>query len=123
MKVLDQLKTLAVGYQYAEHKETKYFHLQPDISQKTELPQKDTIFETSAKLVMRQVSSGYPNEFEKKLIQERAAQSIARELYGDVADELYDIMDQLYEDGPKYDDKVLEMIKKLIDKLELRDFN
>ena len=123
MKVIDQLQTAKVGYQYAEHKLTKYFSL--DVAAPLPydvLPNEFPIYETTATLKMRQVGTSKNVEsFEKKLIHEQAAMSIARELYGDVVERLYKVREVLYEDGPRYDDKVMNLVVKLIDDLLLRN--
>lgn len=122
MRVIDQLKTLKTGYQWAEHKPTKYFSFDTKPLPFDTVPNKNPVYETTAWFKVRQVgSSKRMEDFELKLIHEQAAHSVARELYGDIVERLYKVVDILYEDGPKYDDEVLKEISSLIDDLQLRD--
>lgn len=122
MKVIDQLKTLAVGYQYEDHKPTKYFSLESAEVPDHLLPNKNPVYETTAKLSVRQVGSWQvQTDIEKTLITEQAAHMVARELYGEVVDRLFGIVDILYEHGPRYDDSVLKEVMNLIDDLTLKD--
>lgn len=122
MKVIDQLKTLKVGYQWAEHKPTKYFTLEYAQMPTEMSPNKWPIYETTAYLKVRQLGDGVrPESIESKLVQEHAAISVARELYGDVLERLYSIRETLYEEGPRYNDQVLREINNLIDDLNLKD--
>lgn len=124
MKVIDQLRTLKTGYQWAEHKPTKYFSLDyaPLPDEMVPYPNKWPIYETTAILKMRQMGNGVrPDSIESKLIQEKAAIAMARELYGDVLERLYSIRETLYEEGPRYNDQVLREINNLIDDLNLKD--
>lgn len=123
MKVIDQLQTARIGYQYKEHKPTKYFSLDVAVPLQSDAsPNKSPVYETTATLKMRQIGHGNsPDGIEKALIQERAAISIARELYGDVIERLYEVREVLYEEGPRYNDKVLDLVVDLIDDLLLKD--
>lgn len=122
MKVIDQLKTVASGKQVAIMKPLKpdsFVSISHSISEGID----DRIaaeYVTEARLSFRQLGSRYANEYERNLLSERAAQTIARELYGDVVEKLRDIQIQLWQDAPRYGDKVVEAIDDLISELTLR---
>lgn len=120
-KVISQLKTVATG--------TKVQILRPvsfspvEITHSINEAINDSVaaeYITEARLSFRQLGSVYANEDERRLLSERAAQTIARELYGDVIEKLRDIQVQLWQDAPRYGDKVMEDIDDLISELTLR---
>jgi hypothetical protein len=120
MKVIDHLKTLKTGYQMAEMTPLKYIKFEQKIVD-IEVKPHNPVYETSAYFSVRQVGNGYnPSEFEQAIIKKQAAKMVAREIYGEVVDKLYDILDVLYQEG-KYDDKVTKMVSSLADELLLKD--
>lgn len=121
-KVISQLKTVASGKQVAILKPLKLTDV-VSISHSINEPTDDRIaseYITEARLSFRQLGSRYANDHELELMSSRAAQTIARELYGDVIEKLRDIQVQLWQDAPRYGDKVMEDIDDLISELTLR---
>lgn len=121
-RVISQLKTVASGKQVAILKPLKLTDV-VSISHSISGPTDDRIaseYITEARLSFRQLGNRYANEDERRLLSERAAQTIARELYGDVVEKLRDIQIQLWQDAPRYGDKVVEAIDDLISELTLR---
>lgn len=121
-KVIAQLKTVASGKQVAILKPIKPMDFVAISHSITEGIDDRVAAEyiTEARLSFRQLGARYANEHERKLMSERAAQTIARELYGDVVEKLRDIQIQLWQDAPRYGDKVVEDIDDLISELTLR---
>src|SRR6218665_176502 len=101
-KVLDNLKTIRVGYQHVEASPTKYIKFTAE--QKDVAPYKTPVYETTATLSVRQVGqiNGDLRFDEQAMIANRAAKMVARELYGEVLDQLHDIQEVLYKEGPRY---------------------
>lgn len=122
MKVIDQLRTYRDGFTHVSCvSPTKYFTLEETNQVSIDIPDsKKPIYETTATLKMRALGTGAIGEEEH--IRRQCAKSIARELYGDVVERLYDVIDILREEGPRYNDKVLIEIEKLTDDLLLKDY-
>lgn len=51
-------------------------------------------------------------------LHDRAARALTHEVYGPVMDRLMEIRTMLWEDGPRYDDKIAEAIDELINDLK-----
>lgn len=119
-KVLDNLKTLRVGYQHVEASPTKYIKF--DAKQTDVAPYKTPVYETTATFSVRQVGQSNSDlRFDQQdMFAQRAAKMVARELYGEVLEQLHDIQEILYQEGPRYNNEVLRLVNSLIDELELR---
>lgn len=121
-RVINQLKTVASGKKLAITKPLDSMNF-VSISHSISEGIYDKIvaeYVTEARLSFKQLGTLYANEDERRLLSERAAQTIARELYGDVIEKLRDIQIQLWQDAPRYGDKVVDAIDDLISELTLR---
>lgn len=119
MKVIDKLNTFKTGNVFFNDKPLNFVNID-----RKEFPINDSgpnrliEYRTEARLGMTQLGSGNVNEI--KLLQEQAAMAIAHELYGDVVERLHDMLIFLWQQGPRYDDKLVKMVNSLIDELTLK---
>lgn len=113
MKVIENLKTVETGRRVAISPRMNFVTriAESDVSIKEAILVRSTMtFE------MNQI---VPDRSKMPHAHDRAKVVMSREIYGEVIERLRDIREQLWENGPRYDDNILESVEQLIADLTL----